>query len=52
MKQGLSAHSANDLASVAAVLNNRPRKTLNWKILAEALDDDLAAVQGGVATTA
>jgi IS30 family transposase len=48
----LSKHSANDLAAVAAVLNSRPRKTLNWKTPAEALDAVLAAVQDGVATTA
>ena len=48
----LSAHSANDLAAVAAALNSRPRKTLNWKTPAEALDAVLAAVQDGVATTA
>lgn len=46
----LTAHSANDLAAVAAPLNSRPRKTLNWKTPAEALDPILAAVQNGVAT--
>lgn len=35
-----------------AALNSRPRKTLNWKTPAEALDAVLAAVQDGVATTA
>lgn len=34
----LSAHSAEDLAAVAATLNARPRKTLGWKTPAEALD--------------
>ncbi len=48
----LSAHSVDDLAAVAAALNSRPRKTLNWKTPAEALDAVLAAVQDGVATTA
>jgi IS30 family transposase len=35
----LSKHSADDLAVVAAALNGRPRKTLNWRTPAEALDD-------------
>jgi IS30 family transposase len=35
----LSKHSPQDLAAVAAALNGRPRKTLNWKSPAEALDD-------------
>ncbi len=34
----LSAHSAEELAAVAANLNGRPRKTLDWKTPAEALD--------------
>jgi IS30 family transposase len=34
----LSIHSAHEIAAVAAVLNARPRKTLNWKTPAEALD--------------
>jgi IS30 family transposase len=33
----LSAHSAEQLAAVAATLNARPRKTLDWKTPAEAL---------------
>ena len=48
----LSKHSANDLATVAAALNSRPRKTLSWKTPAEALNDHLLSVQqGSVATT-
>jgi transposase, IS30 family len=35
----LSKHRADDLAAVAAALNGRPRKTLNWRTPAEALDD-------------
>jgi hypothetical protein len=34
----LSMHSANEIAAVAAALNSRPRKTLDWKTPAEALD--------------
>jgi IS30 family transposase len=47
----LSAHSADDLAAVAAVLNTRPRKTLGWRTPAEALDEVLRSAQTGVATT-
>ena len=35
----LSAHSAEEIAAVAAALNARPRKTLGWKTPAEALDE-------------
>lgn len=35
----LSIHSADEIAAVAAALNTRPRKTLNWKTPAEALDE-------------
>jgi transposase, IS30 family len=48
----LSNHSAEDLAAVAAALNRRPRKTLDWRTPAEALDDLLHSGQhGSVATT-
>ncbi len=39
----LHRHSAQDLAAVAAALNSRPRKTLDWKTPAEALHELLAA---------
>ena len=45
----LSVHNADDLATVARVLNERPRKTLDWKTPAEALDAVLQSVQPGVA---
>jgi IS30 family transposase len=35
----LTKHAAEDLAAVAAALNSRPRKTLDWKTPAEALND-------------
>jgi IS30 family transposase len=34
----LTMHSAEEIAAVAAALNSRPRKTLDWKTPAEALD--------------
>jgi IS30 family transposase len=39
----LARHSADDLAAVAAALNGRPRKTLEWKTPAEALDELLVS---------
>jgi IS30 family transposase len=47
----LSRWSADEIKAVAAVLNNRPRKTLDWKTPAEALNDQLLSVsEAGVAT--
>jgi IS30 family transposase len=48
----LSRHEPDELAAVAAALNSRPRKTLDWKTPAEALDDHLLSLPtGGVAST-
>ena len=48
----LSTHSAEEIAAVAAALNSRPRKTLDWKTPAEALDQLLLSANiGSVATT-
>jgi len=48
----LSIHSAEEIAAVAATLNSRPRKTLDWKTPAEALDQSLlSANKDCVATT-
>lgn len=48
----LSAHGPEELAAVAATLNARPRKTLDWQTPAEAFDAVLRMAQIGVATTA
>jgi IS30 family transposase len=48
----LSAHSAHDLAAVALSINSRPRKTLDWRTPAEALDAVLRSTEiENVATT-
>ena len=48
----LSMHSAEEIAAIAAALNARPRKTLDWKTPAEALDQWLRfANKDHVATT-
>jgi IS30 family transposase len=48
----LAVHTATDLAVVAAELNGRPRKTLQWRTPAEALNDLLSPPQPtGDATT-
>jgi IS30 family transposase len=48
----LSRHSAADLNAVAAALNSRPRKTLDWRTPAETLNDHLLSLQEvGVAST-
>jgi IS30 family transposase len=48
----LARWSSDELAAVAATLNERPRKTLGWKTPAETLNEQLlSAQQAGVATT-
>lgn len=41
----LSRHSRSDLDAVAAALNSRPRKTLDWRTPGEALNDHLQSTQ-------
>ena len=41
----LSMNSAEEIAAVAAALNSRPRKTLDWKTPAEALDHLLLSAE-------
>jgi len=48
----LSRWSAEEIESVAAALNSRPRKVLGWKTPAEALDEQLRLTQqASVAST-
>ena len=47
----LSMHGADDLAAVAAALNARSRKTLDWRTPTEAFDEVLRSAHAGVATT-
>ena len=48
----LSRWSAEDLEAVALALNNRPRKSLDWKTPAEVFDEQIRTLkQSGVATT-
>lgn len=48
----LSRWSINDLEAIATTLNSRPRKTLDWKTPAEAMNHHLLSVQqAGVART-
>ena len=45
-------HGVDALIAVAAALNSRPRKTLNWRTPAEALNDHVLSVwKPNVATT-
>jgi len=48
----LSRWSAEDLEAVALALNNRPRKSLNWKTPAEVFEEQIRSLQQpGDATT-
>ncbi|WP_444543264.1 IS30 family transposase [Microbacterium nanhaiense] len=48
----LSRWSAEDLEAVALALNNRPRKSLDWRTLTEVFEEQLRSLQQpGVATT-
>jgi IS30 family transposase len=40
----LARHTAEELEAVAAALNSRPRKTLDWRTPAEALDEHLRSL--------
>lgn len=48
----LSAHGPEELAAVAAALNTRPRKTLDWQTPAEVFDAAIRMIETGIATTA
>jgi IS30 family transposase len=49
----LSGHGADEIAAVAAALNARPRKTLNWRTPAKVLDELLrSTIEQPIATTA
>jgi transposase, IS30 family len=47
----LRVHTAQDLADVALVMNERPRKVLDWRSPYEAMSELLLADTTGVATT-
>ena len=47
----LSLHSADDLATVAATLNARPRKVLSWYTPNEVFERALHAIRAVGATT-
>jgi IS30 family transposase len=48
----LTRHTIEDLAAVAATLNSRPRKTLQWRTPAETLDEQLRSVQRNAVASA